>query len=256
MATARTVSSSPSGASCAHQVTIDGWWPSSSTIARAWRAACLRTPRVAAFHREVLPQQEARLVGRVVQRGRGDVRVHAEEVEVSTDRALDVGAYELVVGLPEQGARGRVARPLQEHALAVDEQTRSLAADVTERDAPGEAVARHAVDLDVEIDGAQWLRTERARPPTGRIVDGEHPRELVRPGGERRGAERVEQHDVTGTAYDGMEMCLARFAGRVQRDVARDAAAFDRRVDAQHARDRCEPDRSTRAGRRARCRRG
>ncbi len=111
-----------------------------------------------------------------------------------------------------------------------------MPAHVTERDAAGEPVARDTVDLDVEIDRAERLRTEGARPPAGRIVDGEHPRQLVGTGRERRRPPRIEDDDVSGTAHDGVQMRLARFAGRVEGDVARDAGAFDRRVDAQHAR--------------------
>ena len=33
------------GSLCPHQMAIDGWWPSRSTAAVAWRTACLRMPR-------------------------------------------------------------------------------------------------------------------------------------------------------------------------------------------------------------------
>ena len=33
------------GSLCPHQIAIDGWWPSRSTAAVAWRTACLRMPR-------------------------------------------------------------------------------------------------------------------------------------------------------------------------------------------------------------------
>ena len=46
--------------------------------------------RVAPLQREVLPEEQAGLVGRVVQLGPGDVRVDAEQVEVRLDREVDV----------------------------------------------------------------------------------------------------------------------------------------------------------------------
>jgi hypothetical protein len=39
------MASMASGSLCPHHTAIDGWWPSRSTIASAWRAACLRMPR-------------------------------------------------------------------------------------------------------------------------------------------------------------------------------------------------------------------
>ena len=35
----------PGGSSWAHQIATDGWWARRSTASRAWRTACLRTPR-------------------------------------------------------------------------------------------------------------------------------------------------------------------------------------------------------------------
>ncbi len=137
---------------------------------------------------------------------------------------------------PEQCASGCVARALQEDALTVDRYRGAVAAHLAERDGAGEPVARDPVDLDVELERAERLRPEGARPPAGRIVDGQRPRELVRAGRERGRAPRVEQHVARRAAHDGVHVRVARFRRGVERDVAREAAALDRRVDALHAR--------------------
>ncbi len=66
--------------------------------ARLTRGLAAHAARVAALHREVLPQQQAGVVGRLVERGRSDVGVYAEEVEMRVDRTLHVGAEQALVG--------------------------------------------------------------------------------------------------------------------------------------------------------------
>ena len=151
------------------------------------------------------------------------------------DGACDVGADQLVVGLAEERACRRVAGTLQEHRLAVDQERRSLAPHVAKRDAFREPVARNAVDLHVELQAAQQLRTERTRPPARWVVDGQGPRELVRTGREGHCPPRVEQHLTGRPAYDGVQASLTRLGGRVERYVAREAAALGGGVDAEHA---------------------
>ena len=51
--------------------------------------------RVAPLQREVLPYEEAALVGRVVELGAGDMGVHTQQVEAGTDGQVDV-AHHLV----------------------------------------------------------------------------------------------------------------------------------------------------------------
>ena len=64
------------GALWPHHRNTLGWWPRRSTIARGWRAAWRRTPRVAPLEREVLPHEDAHFVGRVVELGIASVRAH------------------------------------------------------------------------------------------------------------------------------------------------------------------------------------
>ena len=104
-----------------HQMAIDGWWPSSSTAAAGLADGLLADASgVAPLEREVLPQQQALLVGRVVQLGAGDVGVDAEQVEAGVEGEVDVAGQLGRRGLGQGHAGGALVRALEEEALAVD----------------------------------------------------------------------------------------------------------------------------------------
>ena len=181
------------------------------------------------------------------------MRVHAEEIEVGVERARDVGADERVVGFAEQRARRRVARALQEHALAVDREASSrCGARRGTRRARENPSLGVAVDLDVELERAQRLRAERARPPARRVVDGQRPRELVRArsrasrSATRRAAprRRARARPRAG-APRGARSRASRVTLHASRPRSTDASTHSTRarVDAHRARRR-EPDRS------------
>ncbi len=151
------------------------------------------------------------------------------------ERARDIGADQRFVGLAEERACRRVARTLQEHALAVDRQRRSVPLHFAKRRDFREAVAQGAIDLHVDVQAAQQLRAETARPPARRVVDGQGPRELVGTCRERDGSPRVEQHVAGGSAYDRVQASATELAGRVECHVAPEPAALHGSVDAQHA---------------------
>ena len=225
--------------------------------ARLARGLPAHAARVPALHREVLPEQEPGLVGRVVERRRRDVGVHAEEVEVRVDRAVDVGAEELVVGLAEQRARRRVARALQEHALAVDEQRRIRGG--------ARRGTRHAArDPSLTTPSTSTSRSNvhsgcgpsaRGHQRGGSSTVSVHASSFVPV------ASVTVRHASSSTTPAGPRTTAWRCASAVsvagvERDVAREPAAFDGRLDAQHtARGRCAPDPTTRAAPVARCRR-
>ncbi len=138
--------------------------------------------------------------------------MHSQEIEIRVDGALHVGAQQPRVGFARECTGRRVARTLQEDPLAVDDERVAAAPHVAEREASAQAVALHPVDLDVELERAHGLRSERARPPPRRVLDRQRPGELVRARGERRGSPRVEEHDTGRTADDRVQMGFTRLA--------------------------------------------
>ncbi len=189
-------------------------------------------PRVAALHREVLPEEQARLVSGVIQGVGRNVRMDAQEIEVRFDRAVDVPAHDGVVDVAGERARRSVARAFEEQPFTVHEELPVATPHLAKRRAKGPSVARLAVDVDREVERAQRLGPERARPPPWRVVDAERPRELVRPRSQRCVARPLEDQDVARAAELRPEARLARLGAGVQRHVARDAPLFERSLDA------------------------
>ena len=113
--------SSAIGSLWPHHTNTDGWWASRSTASRAWRRACLADrAAVAPLQRQVLPQQHAGLVGRVVELGPADVGVHPQEVEPGVAGQGDVAGDLGRLGLGQRHAGRALVGALEEEPLAVD----------------------------------------------------------------------------------------------------------------------------------------
>ena len=179
-------SSTGSGSLCAHQVMIDGWWPSRSTASRAWRTACLRIVR-AYFHcsgkscHTSMPSSSAASYSS----GPADVAEHPDEVEPRLAGRLDVGADRRRRGLADGHPGGCQAGALHEHPLAVHREHPVLHGHLAQPGAHRAAVADDAVDLDLDDHLGQRLLAHRPRPPQLRVVDVDGPGDLVEPLGQR-----------------------------------------------------------------------
>ena len=75
---------------------------------------------VSPLQREVLPQQHAELVGRVVQLGPRDVPVNAQQIETGVAGQLHVARELGRRRVAQRHAGGSQVRTLDEHRLAVD----------------------------------------------------------------------------------------------------------------------------------------
>ena len=115
--------------------------------------------------REVLHQQHAELVGRVVQRARGDVAVDPQHVEPGVDRELDVTTHLSRCGVGESDSRREQVGAFQEQPLAVDRAHPFVPGDLAQPGPASPAVAQLAVDDHLDRHLRQRLVAERTRPP-------------------------------------------------------------------------------------------
>ena len=157
-------SSRPIGSSWPHHSAIEGWWPSRSTSAPAcrdaWRADAAG---VGAVQRHVLPHEQARLVGRVVQLRPGDVRVDAHQVEAGLHGEVDVAPQLGGRGLAERHAGRAEVGALEEQPLAVHRRHPAPHADRPQAGAQPPLVARHTGSA-VVVRSAPPPRGRRAAP--------------------------------------------------------------------------------------------
>ena len=100
--------------------------------------------RVTPLQRHVLPDEQAGLVGGVVELGPGDVGVDAQEVEPGRLRQLDVARQLRRRRLGQLHARRAVIGALEEEALAVDAQHPSLHPHLPQADPQAALVAEPA----------------------------------------------------------------------------------------------------------------
>ena len=149
---------------------------------------------VAPLQGEVLPEQEAPLVGRVVELGSGDVGVDAEEVEPGVEGQIDVAGQLCRGGLGQRHAGRPLVRALEEEALAVDRRDPAPHPDLAQAGAQPSLVGGGAAVVGGEVDPHRQVVqrgcAEGARPPQRGPVDGDRPLDLVRPVGQRTGRPR------------------------------------------------------------------
>ena len=181
-------------------------------LSRLPTGAGLHPARVAPPQWHVLPQEEAGLVGGVVQRRPRHVGLEAQDVEAGVDGQPDVAAEVVVGGLGQVHGRWPLDRALEEQALPVDRpdpaadvdapQARvdldvvargpALRPEVGGRRHPPRAVGPRTTTAGVaahehgDRDGVARLVAERPRPPEGRVGDGHVPLEVVLAGGQVR----------------------------------------------------------------------
>ena len=134
---------------------------------------------VSPLQREVLPQQHAKLVGRVVQLGSRDVPVNAQQIEPGVAGQLHVSPELGRRRVSQRHAGGRQVGALDEHRLAVDREDPVLQHYFAEPGAYAAGVADHIVDRDLDLDVGQLLVSERPRPPQPWIGDIEVPVDFV-----------------------------------------------------------------------------
>ena len=139
-------------------------------------------PGVSPLQREVLEQQHAELVRRVVRGLGGDVAVHAQRVQAGLDRQFDVASGVGVADLGERDASRQQVGALDEQTLAIDGTGPVVPRHVAQTGPARAAVARLTVDDDHHVDRRQWLVAERTRPPELGIADVERPVDLVESG--------------------------------------------------------------------------
>ena len=188
--------------------------------------------RVAPLQREVLPEQEAGRVGRVVELGPGHVRVDAEQVEVGVDRELHV-AGQLRGRSPRRAPCGSaLVRAHREDALAVDRPAASRARGRRgTRCASRRSSLGTPVDLDPHLDVALRLLAEPPRPPARRVVDLDGERcSVLSPAGEhhvagRRSASARAVGSGHGRVRARAERHRVRVRAGVERDVEQEPAA-------------------------------
>ena len=122
--------------------------------ARLAHRGLAHAPAVAPLQREVLPEEEARIVGGVVQLRAGHVGVHAQQVEVGVEREVDVAPHLGRGRLRQLHARRPLVRSHDEERLAVHLQLPPPPAHLAER---GAHRAR-----------GRWARRRPRRRPRGR----------------------------------------------------------------------------------------
>ena len=158
-----------------HQMAIDGWWPSSSTAAAGLAHRLLADAAgVAPLQRQVLPEEQAALVGRVVELGAGDVGVDAEEVEAGVEGEVDVaGAARPAVASASAMRVGPWFEPLRKSRSPLTDaiQLRSWTwrRPVRSRRSSEVAPPSSAPSSTRDRDVVQRGLAERARPPQRRV---------------------------------------------------------------------------------------
>ncbi len=140
---------------------------------------------VAPLQGQVLPQQQARFVGRVVELGSGDVSVEAQEVETRVDGQRDVAPHLVGGGLAERHARRSLVGALQEEALAVDAGDPVARLDGAQADVAPAAVADRArLGAHLDLDVIEGLVAQGVGPPAAGFGDGHRPLDPVLAGGQ------------------------------------------------------------------------
>jgi hypothetical protein len=157
-------------------------------------------PGVAPLQRHVLPQQQARLVGGVVELGARHVGMDAEQVEARLLGQSHVGRQLRRSGLGERHARRALVRPLDEEALTVDREHPLLHLHLAQPGAERPSVTQAqlalwarlaplalSARLGEHLDGhvAERLRAQRVGPPQRGSLDVDGPLDLVGARGQR-----------------------------------------------------------------------
>ena len=131
---------------------------------------------VRAVQRQVLPQQQAGLVGGVVELGPGDVGLDPQQVEAQPDGPVDVGSHLVRGGLAEGPSGRAVLGALEEQALAVHARDPPAQPDRPQADPEAPLVADGAF---ADTPGTPCARCPRrprprgaGRPPAGRGARG------------------------------------------------------------------------------------
>ncbi len=137
------------------------------------------------LQREVLPDEHAELVGRLVQLGTRDVTVDAQQVETGVRGQRDVAAQVLRRRLGQRHACRSGVGALQEQPLTVDAERPTVHRHLTQSGAERSGVAGLVVDGHRHLELTQRLVAERARPPQLRVVHAEGPFDRVGALGQR-----------------------------------------------------------------------
>ena len=169
--------------------------------------------RHAAVHQtsdgQVLPDQHAQLVGRVVQLGPGDVSHRPHQIEAGVPGGPDVVGHLRGRGRAQQRAGGQQVGTLGEQPLAVDVQHPPAHRHRPEPDAEVPAVVHLRAGHGFHLQVAQLLITERVGPPQRGIVYLDGPLQAVLAGG------GMVDVDVLGAGHPGAQVDRTA-AGHVQ----------------------------------------
>ena len=153
-------------------------------LARLADRLLAHTAGVSPLQRHLLPQEEPRLVGGVVELGPRDMCVHAEQVETRVDREVHVTRDLVRSRLADRHARRPVVRALEEEPLAVHRHDPVAHRHGPEPHPHSPLVAHLVADRHRDDDVVQRLRPERMRPPEGGVVDAKLPLDSVDAHGE------------------------------------------------------------------------
>ena len=198
------------------------------------------TTPVAPLEREVLPEEQSRRVGRVVQLGARDVRVQPEQVEVRVLREGDVVRELVRARLGERHAGRTLVGAHHEDRFAVHPPLPVPDLDVAEGRGQAPIVAADAVDLHPDLDVDARLAPEAPGPPArGPVHEEGH-------GQGRPPARGLDGHRglgesrplLVGHVRDEDDVVTWRRAPGIERHVEPELAAHVVRLGAEHAQPR------------------